>query len=424
MALRRSERIFKRNHRRIPNEISSIIIENLADNFTALRNLALVCKDFAALAQSHIFREIDLAINPSKETAFRSYPRVRRLASLLESSEIHQFVQRLKLSSDGISLDELGVMAHILHLLTSLTSLTMRRPESRLFVEIETSSLGGTLKWLRVDSSIRCNWNLASFQRMLMSLSCLEVLAMCGSPEFLEPGAFLLPSSLRMASFTVIRANLLCAIGRGLKIVPLPFLRTLVLDPLFADQDQGGHVDWNGLRTGTRVFYKLHINRFPYTIGDYQTTRVFPFIFATRGIEVQKLMFICDQSPWLSLFARCVSYMIPHLPSSVSELCIDATATVQYSLQKQDPQDWPKLDDALVKRHEQGLMKRVCFRCTKLEDDGSPEHFVFSHPFGKIDRDWVGDRTILDEIEGSLPRSKSLGFLEVDRDTVFFEPTM
>ncbi|KIK59485.1 hypothetical protein GYMLUDRAFT_668928 [Collybiopsis luxurians FD-317 M1] len=290
MALRRSERIFKRNHRRIPNEISSMIIDNLADNFPALRNLALVCKDFAALAQPHIFRYIDLANDPSENTVVGpvcSYPRVRRLESLLESSKIHQFVQRLDLSSDRISSDELEVMTRILHLLTSLTRISMRDPESRLFMEIENSSLVGTLKRLRIDSSFRYNWNVASFQRILISLSCLEVLAICGSPEFLEPGAFSLPSSLRMASFTGIRADWLCAIGEGLKIVPLPFLHTLVLDPLFADRESD--IGWDGLRIGTHIVYRLHITNAPYSNSDYQMMRVLPFIFATRGIEVSKL---------------------------------------------------------------------------------------------------------------------------------------
>ncbi|KIK59484.1 hypothetical protein GYMLUDRAFT_44460 [Collybiopsis luxurians FD-317 M1] len=406
--------------RRVPNEISSIVIENLADNFPALRNTALACRDFAALAQPHIFREIDLEENYCHQVLFRSYPRVHRLASLLQNSEINRYVQRLHLSSSGIPSD---VVAHILRHLTALTSLSIHDPECRLFQEIETSSVRGTLKQLHLYSPFPCRWDFVSFKRMLLSLSDLEVLAVCGSRRFSEPGAFLLPSSLRMASFTKINADLLRAIGAGLQISPLPFLHTLILDPFAAIPR--GHVDWNGLASDTQIIYKVHTD---YFTDPFRQAR--SFTFATRGIAATKLMFICLQSPWIAQPFACI---ISHLPGTVRELCINITAEAQdahcydRSLPRSPSREWTEFDSALVKRHEQGLLHRVCFRCTKCEGTGSPKHYIFSYSSlhnPTNEKIVLENRTILDEVEDNLPRSKGRGFLEVDRDTVFFEPTM
>ncbi|KIK59480.1 hypothetical protein GYMLUDRAFT_44455 [Collybiopsis luxurians FD-317 M1] len=420
MALRRSERIFKRNHRRVPNEISSIIIENLADNLPSLRNLALVCKDFAAMARPQIFREIDL--EPEERVAdapVRTFSLVHRLGSLLESSAINQFIRRLHLSLKGTPSDEFEVVVRILHHLTALTSLSIHGPESGLFQEIETSPVGGTLKQLHLYSPLPCRWDFVSFKRMLLSLSRLEVLAVCGAPKFSEPGALLLPGSLKIASFACIPLDVLCAIGAGLEIAPLPSLRTLILDPLAIKQEV--YIIWNGLRSDTQIIYKVHA----FHSGSQRQAKI--FAFATRGVAVPTLTFICHQSPWL---AHSFFRIIPRLPSTVREICINIVPTSQrnYALGRAvRPKQWTQFDSVLVKRHERGLLKRVCFRCTKCKDTDSPKHSIFSYsslyhlPPGISS---LENRTILDVIEEKLPRSRSMGFLEVDRDTVFFEPTM
>ncbi|KIK59481.1 hypothetical protein GYMLUDRAFT_245167 [Collybiopsis luxurians FD-317 M1] len=418
MSQRRSQRIFKRNHRRVPNEISLMVIDNLADDLPSLRNLALACRDFAASARPYIFREIDLASSssPNLPDPTWTFPLVHRLDALLRTSEINRFVQRLHLSSSRMSLDELELTAHILHRLTALASLSIHDPVTHLFKEVETSSFVGTLKQLYIDPLMPHSLHFISFQRMLMSFSCLEVLAVCGSPEFSEHRALLLPNSLRVGSFTDTSAGLLRSVGAGLEIAPLPFLRTLVLEPLSAGQDP---ITWNGLGRDTQIIYMVQPSYF--NVNQAST-----FNFATRGMTVSKLMFICLQSPWL---APSFVSIIAHLPDTVREVCIDIAAMVRSSdrfISEHQPEEWTKLDSAFVARHERGLLKRVCFRCTEYKGADSP-HYIFSyyslyHP--PIGFPLVKDRSILDQMKNLLPRSKSMGFLDIDFDTMFFEPTM
>ncbi|KIK59479.1 hypothetical protein GYMLUDRAFT_44454 [Collybiopsis luxurians FD-317 M1] len=416
MSRRRSERIFKRNHRRVPNEISSIIIETLTDNFPALHSLSLVCKDFAALAQPHIFREIDLVPKIGRRPKGRD-SLIHRFASLRNHSDVIKFTQRLHFSSDGASWEEFCEMTCILDLLPALISLSIDRPEYPVYQAIEASSISGTLKQLHISDPDLYSLHFLCFQRMLMSLTHLEVLAVFCLLGHTYTRALTLPSSLRVASFMGVNTDSLHAISEGLDKAPLPLLRTLVLGPY---SDSVGHVDWGGIGADCQVIYDVG-----YVLDEND---VGAFISSMSGMTTSRIMFISSKS---RLPTQFLSRIILQLPSFVREICITQTSTVEPSYQF-DPQqyqgEWAELDSALIQRRELGLLKRVCFRCTNFKDTCSPRHSIFGSEFLFGDygpaEPLVEDRRILDHIENLLPRSKDAGFLEVDRDTLFFEATM
>ena len=73
-AFRRTDSICSQNGRRFPNEVFALIIQSLSNDYTSLRNISLVCKDFSHISQPYIFRELRL-LNGNR----RSYPRYQSL---------------------------------------------------------------------------------------------------------------------------------------------------------------------------------------------------------------------------------------------------------------------------------------------------------------------------------------------------------
>ncbi|KAF5392835.1 hypothetical protein D9757_000962 [Collybiopsis confluens] len=134
---------------RFPNEIFILIKEHLDNDRPSLRSLALVCKDFAIMAQSN--------------------------AKLL------RFIRRSHIS-DIRGVFNGGDSAHILRNMTALSVLNSCNPESSHFGAIESSSLPLTLKVLyiaRLDAA-----DVDSFANTLLSLKSLEALAINGVRAF------------------------------------------------------------------------------------------------------------------------------------------------------------------------------------------------------------------------------------------------
>ncbi|KAJ3782508.1 hypothetical protein GGU10DRAFT_378504 [Lentinula aff. detonsa] len=96
--------------RRFPNEISDLIVGYLVDDLPSLRNVALLCHDFANLARSHIFGQVDLKDVSNGTGYFQSksrssghrrddyLPLMYRFAALLnhpQTAFLGRFVRRL-----------------------------------------------------------------------------------------------------------------------------------------------------------------------------------------------------------------------------------------------------------------------------------------------------------------------------------------
>lgn len=120
---------------------------------------------------------------------------------------------------------------------------------------------------------------------------------------------------------------------------------------------------------------------------------------------------ICDSLKFLSK-------IIPRFPENVDEICIDFDASkfIQPQFASYE-RHWDKLDIVLMERHRLGMLKHLCFRSTRRDDTFSTRGSL-SYTTGAV------DRTILGRIESLLPRSvaEPQSFMEIDSDTLFFEP--
>ncbi|KIK59616.1 hypothetical protein GYMLUDRAFT_245284 [Collybiopsis luxurians FD-317 M1] len=398
-----SEPNFENIYRRFPNEIFTLIVDGLTDNLPALRNTSLVCKDFAALAQPWIFRIIRLEAGQSR-VPVEHLPLVRQLGPFLQNPKLVQFVERLHFSSYMQETDRNEDLAHILESMPSLIALYICFPSSRHFQAIEISPLHGALKELYIDMTdpLRpTDW--ASFENMLASLTTLEVLAIHALNTLSEgPRKVILPRTLKIAAFINTSSGFGRAVALGLESSYPSSLRTIFLKAHYYES----HSElWRGLDIDTQIVLD----------GSPSGEK------ALQGFRATKLICSCIQSKKL---ARLLCHFVHKLPDPVREIVIDMDACGRDDTLQPDEigreQDWVELDSRLMKRHELGLLDRVCFRCTKHDWSAA---FSFSLRSANNHRK-VEDRTILNRVESLLPRSTSLGYLEVDRDMVFFEPTM
>ncbi|KIK59615.1 hypothetical protein GYMLUDRAFT_673627 [Collybiopsis luxurians FD-317 M1] len=158
---------------RFPNEIFALIIDGLRGDVPALRNVSLVCKDFAALAQPRIFRVVRLDAGRSR-VPVEHLPLVRQLGSFLQNLKLVRFVQRLHFSSHVQITDGNEDPARTLGSMSSLIALYICLPSSKHFQTIEISPFHGALKELYIDVVFPpTDWDC--FENMLASLTALEL---------------------------------------------------------------------------------------------------------------------------------------------------------------------------------------------------------------------------------------------------------
>ncbi|KAF5392732.1 hypothetical protein D9757_000960 [Collybiopsis confluens] len=395
--------MFLRSERIFPNELFALIVGNLMDDRSSLRNLALVCKDFAQMSQSILFRAINL---DGLSIWGHSYPAGLRyqhhLKSFLRTSSILRFVQQLDVFPNKFF--NAGDAARILGDMTSLTAFTLISPKLG-HIHAIGSSLPSTLKILcinRLDAA-----DVGAFASTLLLLKSLEALAMTSiCVRLTEKLDIVFPRSLKTAFFRTVSSDLLQAIGSGLKSSPLPSLRSIVLDDIFSANSQVPAVLdcsrlWHGLGTDTQIVF---VER--------------PFPEAAQAFRATKLIWMWRQYTELAKLL-CVTH-VSSLPPSVCELVIELDAGEisgqHLPLIPGHREDWSRLDDILVQRHRRGLLTLVCVRCTRR--DG------FFQVLGPSLCSKGFDRSILEHIEILLPKSKITGFLQVDRDMEDFAPTM
>lgn len=112
------------------------------------------------------------------------------------------------------------------------------------------------------------------------------------------------------------------------------------------------------------------------------------------------------------------------LPGMLDEVCIDFKAEpAKYmdpefgSLEGEFGRKWGDLDEMLMNRHRNKMLKRLLFRCTRPHDWYNISEL-------SSDLSTPADRTILGRIGTLLPRSMAApnSFIEIDFDTKFFEP--
>ncbi|KIK55184.1 hypothetical protein GYMLUDRAFT_48163 [Collybiopsis luxurians FD-317 M1] len=416
-----------------PNEIFALVIGNLANDLPSLQNLALVCKDFAALAQVHIFREIDLSaertwahVEGEPGPKF-SYPLIHRLALLLPNQRLARLVQQLSFFSPSIMMaDEVETIAHILENLPSLTRIEMICPRLRHFQAIQGSSISQNLKVLHLRAAskhIHVDVFL-SLQELLPSLAVLEVLSISGEIGYSTSGILLLPQSLKILSIVTPNKALIRGIGLGLKSLHPLSLQTLLLE--YDSDEEACDSLWTGLESDSGMQVVLEMGYYSYRSDGGLSA----LISATKGIRVSKVLFVCVPS---ALFPSSFAHVILNISGSVREFCIDISAHIHKELAlgprqnlKLRMQDWADLDSALVDRRNLGLLKRVCFRCTKRTNS----HLLLNYRYScfslqpRSEHLYAENRTILDDLGGLLPRSMSMGFLEIDYDSLIFQPSM
>ncbi|KIK59577.1 hypothetical protein GYMLUDRAFT_44532 [Collybiopsis luxurians FD-317 M1] len=257
MSLRRSERIFRKTSRRLPNEIFALIIENLTDELTSLRAAGLVCKDFAALARPHIFREIRLVGSKHID----SFTLVKRFEHLLRYSSHTSFLRNviriLEVQTEYLETDDKGdSVVYLFQNLPSLVDLRMSHPNPACFRTIQMS-LGGTLQELRIQNlTLETPEVCQQFQTMLNSLTALRVLVMHFNTAVEQP--FILPHSLKVASFPYAGRTALRNIGRGLESsLHPPTLRAIFLGHSPMERDLDCSAIWKSISVDTQVILDL-----------------------------------------------------------------------------------------------------------------------------------------------------------------------
>ncbi|KAJ3892615.1 hypothetical protein GG344DRAFT_75757 [Lentinula edodes] len=427
--------------RRFPNEISSIVVDYLVDDPPALQNVALICHDFASLAQSRIFERVSLEDGSKLASGYMPWSRWSRyqrhdyvplmyrfnaLLSNPQASFLGKFVRRLDLDP---CLGPLRTMEHaevdvtissIFQQLPSLTELRINHGRCEHFGAVETY-LSQQLKELWIGhTTIHDQKCFEYFQNMLTSLTALTRLTInnCSLSHALDVGsnpirALIFPSSLKAACITGTNERTFRALGLGLECPQAPVLSSFLSD--FRNEVEDRSILWKGLGTNSSII--LDVGNMMYWPGgltmwnraDPITSYLPAMISVTRGIEGPNLTLCCSQFYQLiAYFAHFISV----LPESVRRICIDFNAGATDGPPDLHHLDgWVKLDSTLMDRHAIGLLESVCFRCTKRTISGNGPSFKSGSSL---------DRTILNRVSGLLHRSDEAGMLEIDYATLFF----
>ncbi|KIK59502.1 hypothetical protein GYMLUDRAFT_74418 [Collybiopsis luxurians FD-317 M1] len=391
--------------RRFPNEVFALIIDYVYDDPASLRNVALVCKDFAVMSQSHIFHTVCLV----KRKHISHTDLFKRFASLLsdtkQTSSVGKFVKDLDLYMiEDFSMKCQDALVSILQNLPSLNEIRLQVLD---FIEQIHTGFGPRLVELRLTGiSLESLKDLEYLQSMLSSSSGLKILAMydChtwGSDLAKEsPFMIILPSSLKIASFGSVDPELLHIIALGMSSQS-PDLDYLILDDSCEFDAEIYTMIWRSVGTRTRVIL--------YVCGGF-FVEPYPdnMIDCTAELKTTEITLLCSEhQSTAAFFPRFIS----GLPPTVRRICIDFSALVHDELGGAN--SWSEFDAALIGRHEMGLLERVLFTCTVRTDT-----------LGFRLRSWKearAQRSILDRLETLLPRSKDRGFIEVDRRKMYLQ---
>ncbi|GAV99811.1 hypothetical protein LENED_001294 [Lentinula edodes] len=146
--------------RRFPNEISSIVVDYLVDDPPALQNVALLCHDFAILAQSRIFEQVNLEDGSKLASGYMPWsrwsryqrhdyvPLMYRFNALLSNPQtgfLGKFVRRLDLDPclgplRNMERTEVDVtISSIFQQLPALTELRINHGRGEHFGAVETA---------------------------------------------------------------------------------------------------------------------------------------------------------------------------------------------------------------------------------------------------------------------------------------------
>ncbi|KIK50584.1 hypothetical protein GYMLUDRAFT_51093 [Collybiopsis luxurians FD-317 M1] len=387
------------NERRFSNEIFALIIEYFTDDIPTLKNIALVCRDFASLSQPFIFRAIDLSLNSFK---------VERFMNLLRQPQttfLGKYVRRLDYGPEDAE-----AFISIITKLPSLVAFKIAGLRTEICRGVK-DHLGEKLEELQLYwVSIHELEDFHLLQSMLASLGVLKFLSL-NAIDFKHHSSqqvLILPSSLKVLSLRDLDQLTLDVIAQGMHISSNSrTLQTIFIDDGTCKQAGGGcDVFWKALGRHTRIVLDL----------GYPAISFAPAIAAgIKGVKSKELVISCIQHRTLAAF---LAKLLPALPNFLHDFCIDFSPTQSaYASDSQNMTGWAELDTALQNRNELGLLKRVRFKCTRR--DGS--HYYrgsLSIPRGS------SDRRVLSRIEHLLPRSRQNGFVEVDDVTIFFRPIL
>ncbi|KIK59573.1 hypothetical protein GYMLUDRAFT_44529 [Collybiopsis luxurians FD-317 M1] len=415
-----------------PNEIYALIFEHLTDNLSTLKNVSLVCRGFAVMAKPLIFRDIRLPFIWQSHDTF--YPLVKRFWRLiLAHPGIADSVRMLEISAYEMSSKELEQLDLILAQLHRLKEIWMDGPKIHHLQTIGRS-FSDTLRELHCsDVYLDSPADFEVFQAMLNSLVVLKVLVLDATISRDAERPLILPHSLKIASFERVDITMLHCIGLGLAMSSNPpILRAILLELTlngnwqnWLKENPDSHIHWNTLSISDTLVV-LQVGASVEGITGPQSQAL---ITPIKDMRVSQVMFAFNSRITLASF---LNHFIPKLSATVHDIYIDINAncmtlgdeSVLMLMETQFTYAWSKLDSLLVHRYEQGLLTRIRFRCTSRT--GS---FGYGGSFGKLVvntpvRFYPTDRRILLQIEVLLPRAKSLGFLEVDHVTKYFEHSL
>ncbi|KIK59567.1 hypothetical protein GYMLUDRAFT_44524 [Collybiopsis luxurians FD-317 M1] len=428
---RLTKRIFRRTINKyrcsFPNEIYALIFEHLTNDLSTLKKISLVCRDFAAMARPLLFR--DIRLEPDWRPDAFLHPLVMRFWRLIVAHpDITDSVRTLQFSVYNMGPEERElrldfILAHLLR----LEEIWMDHP--RIYhLQTVGKFFGNTLKELHCsDIILRTTSDFEIVQNMLNSLTALKVLVLNATIVEYAERPLILPPSLIIASFKRTDMALLRCVGLGLAMSSNPpILRVMLLDLVWysnwhrwLEEFYGSQSCWNTLSIN-RTLVVLEVDEFVREVY-YPRALITPM----KDMRVSQVM-LAFKTRSIALVSL-LTELIPELPDTVHDICIDIDAHCPKSDTRLIPKRlrnlWLWLDSLLIRRYEQGLLTRIRFRCTSRTIS-----FGYGGSFGKIfdqaNSVYPVDRRILNQIEGLLPDSKRMGFLEVDHATKYFEHSL
>ncbi|KAF5389851.1 hypothetical protein D9757_003612 [Collybiopsis confluens] len=341
--------------RRFPTKIFENIMDYTAHDRTSLYNTSLVCHDFAAMAQRHVFRKASL-ISPDRHKAIQySFPDMIGGRDIRPSWIIREFSDSYTIFLFP-AINKAEKAAGILFHMNALTTLIIQYPSSfhlDIIAELSATRISTGLKALHINGFFAPGWE--PFGRMLKSLKVLEVLALaaifCDEDE---PSELVLPPALRIIFFDDIRTSLLERLGMNLESCRPLSLHTVVLGNVEAGDCRRF---WRALGSDMRIVFDNNVSLHPDAIF-------------TKGFEASKLIWTWDQD---AASTRNLRFYLSAHPESVQDLTVNINTHSKpgdgYAAFWYDSfDDWVALDTALVEIYESGRLHRVCFRCTDREN--------------------------------------------------------
>ncbi|KAE9409727.1 hypothetical protein BT96DRAFT_913231 [Gymnopus androsaceus JB14] len=419
------------DERRFPNEVSAIIIENLGDDFRSLRKTALVCKDFVSLSQEQIFRHVFVSGTPSIGSAPDSLPLTTKFLNILlnpQTTALGRFVRRLDFwpgpVTPGVWEQHSDAFLLIIQNLPSLIDLRVAFGyRGEVYFRAIGEYLGSQLKELWIKDHNFNRGDFLALRNMLSSLAVLKFLAISTSialnfdlPTPADGMALILPRSLRVIYLQGVDEYILHIVGLGMKLSRPPLLHTLFVT--FSHSGDDLSPLWEGIGANTRVILDVDNGSYYRIDGTNMSDDNFAAFYEAemaafaRGIKCTQLTFYCSQLDFLIIY---FAHFIPKLPATILEICIDFNACASDGPPdhpEADPRNWTKLDGALMRRYELGLLKCLTFRCTTRMISGRG----YSNSSGP-----TVDRMILDRVRSLLPISERAGILDVDYTTLVNE---